>query len=518
MDGQSADDASSGAALFFRAADGSARPSNRPLLECLPDVFISTSRRRRMQPSKHPLSASISRGAGAGETPGPRMCQVLGMTQSREGRRIAFFAAVIVYFLCDLERFCASPLLPLGDCDTRAAITISRGVRISPRAEACSFCVSSSQAQLARRQLAERAEERRLPLRGVPPAVRRERQGNSVYSRLSHAGASAFADDPSPAVSSPLCGYTNPLARSAAFVVCLGSQRTCSCAHLRSPYRVDTRYGEGLGSPDAFLPRASPRSVRMTGRLSLQGDRHVSGARELRHSLFLSLGSTPCSEENRSAAVAARVSVSSSSSRASRILSFASAPSRLQTASPSFCSPSSPSLPSKAVAYCWAFGGSPRASVAPLFSQASSRELPAASPPAGRAQAVLEEIKKMTLVEAAELVALIETTFGVSARMTVAAAGASGGASAEDGEGEKEKKEAPPPEKTAFDVVIKAVPLDKRISVIKTLRTVRTDLGLKEAKAVIDALPNAVLKQVDKAKADEAKKILADAGAEVALE
>lgn len=139
--------------------------------------------------------------------------------------------------------------------------------------------------------------------------------------------------------------------------------------------------------------------------------------------------------------------------------------------------------------------------------------------PSPRAAQILEEIKKLTIVETVELVSLLEAAFGVSARMMVPGASpASGAAAGEEGEGEGKKEEEKPPEKTEFDVIIKAVPLDKRIAVIKTLRTVRTDLGLKEAKAVIDALPNTVLKNVDKAKAEQAQKILSDAGAEMSIE
>ncbi|EPR59966.1 putative 50S ribosomal protein L12 [Toxoplasma gondii GAB2-2007-GAL-DOM2] len=199
------------------------------------------------------------------------------------------------------------------------------------------------------------------------------------------------------------------------------------------------------------------------------------------------------------------VVVSSSPSRMQQLLSFASPPS-----SPPACY-SAVSLASPASSSF--FAPSPRhPSLSALAAEPPGSVPQAASP---RAQAVLEEIKKLTLVEAAELVSLIETTFGVSARLPVAGPGASSAAAEAE---EKDNADAPAPEKTQFDVVIKAVPLEKRIAVIKTLRTVRTDLGLKEAKAVIDALPNTILKQVDKGKAEEVRKTLADAGAEIAIE
>ncbi|KEP60242.1 UNVERIFIED_CONTAM: 50S ribosomal protein L12, putative [Hammondia hammondi] len=199
------------------------------------------------------------------------------------------------------------------------------------------------------------------------------------------------------------------------------------------------------------------------------------------------------------------VFVSSSPSRMQHLLSFASPPSSPPPCYPavSLTSPASSSF----------FAPSPRhPSLSALAAEPPGSSPQAASP---RAHAVLEEIKKLTLVEAAELVSLIETTFGVSARLPVAGLGASSAAAEAE---EKDNADAPAPEKTQFDVVIKAVPLEKRIAVIKTLRTVRTDLGLKEAKAVIDALPNTILKQVDKGKAEEVQKTLADAGAEIVIE
>ncbi|PHJ24189.1 ribosomal protein l12 [Cystoisospora suis] len=159
----------------------------------------------------------------------------------------------------------------------------------------------------------------------------------------------------------------------------------------------------------------------------------------------------------------------------------------------------------------------PPGTQSPLAAVASPSPTSPTVAPVSRAAEILEEIKKLTIVETVELVSLLESAFGVSARMMAAGAVPAMGAAGEEGEQAK-KEEEKPPEKTEFDLIIKAVPLDKRIAVIKTLRTVRTDLGLKEAKAVIDALPNTVLKGVDKAKAEQAQKVLADAGAEMSIE
>ena len=116
---------------------------------------------------------------------------------------------------------------------------------------------------------------------------------------------------------------------------------------------------------------------------------------------------------------------------------------------------------------------------------------------------ILEAIKVKPALELAELVKLMEETFGVSAAAPVAVAAA--------GPAEAAAEE----EKTAFDVVLENFGANK-IAVIKVVREL-TGLGLKEAKDVVEGAPKAVLEGVAKDKADEAKGKLEDAGATVAV-
>ncbi|HWP54409.1 MAG TPA: 50S ribosomal protein L7/L12 [Pyrinomonadaceae bacterium] len=120
-------------------------------------------------------------------------------------------------------------------------------------------------------------------------------------------------------------------------------------------------------------------------------------------------------------------------------------------------------------------------------------------------QAIVDQIKEMTLLEASELVKLMETTFGVSAAAAVAAAPAAAAA----GGGEADKAE----EKTEFDVILQAAGGNK-INVIKVVREV-TALGLKEAKDLVEAAPKAVKEGVSKEEAETVRQKLADAGATV---
>ena len=116
-----------------------------------------------------------------------------------------------------------------------------------------------------------------------------------------------------------------------------------------------------------------------------------------------------------------------------------------------------------------------------------------------------DELSKLSVLEAADLVKLLEQKWGVSAAAPVAVAAATSGGAAAAAE--------PVEEKTEFDVVIKdAGP--KKIEVIKTIRQLTT-LGLKEAKDLVDGAPQPVKSAVSKEEAEEAKKQLAEAGAEV---
>ena len=116
---------------------------------------------------------------------------------------------------------------------------------------------------------------------------------------------------------------------------------------------------------------------------------------------------------------------------------------------------------------------------------------------------IIDALKEMTLLEASELVKAIEDTFGVSAAApaAVVAAPAAGAAEAE--------------EKTEFDVVLEGFG-DNKIQVIKAVREL-TNLGLKEAKEVVEGAPKAVLEGAKKEDAAAAKEKLEAAGAAVTL-
>ncbi|MBL8152163.1 MAG: 50S ribosomal protein L7/L12 [Blastocatellia bacterium] len=122
-------------------------------------------------------------------------------------------------------------------------------------------------------------------------------------------------------------------------------------------------------------------------------------------------------------------------------------------------------------------------------------------------QGILDQIKSLTLLEAAELVKLMEETFGVSAAaaaVAVAPAASGGDAPAQ-----------PVEEKTEFDVVLTNVGANK-INVIKVVREI-TSLGLKEAKDLVEAAPKAVKEAVSKDEAEGIKKKLTEAGATVEI-
>ena len=119
---------------------------------------------------------------------------------------------------------------------------------------------------------------------------------------------------------------------------------------------------------------------------------------------------------------------------------------------------------------------------------------------------IAEELSKLTVIEAAELSKLLEEKWGVSAAapVAVATAGAQPGASSEVAE-----------EKSSFDIVLADVGASK-INVIKEVRAI-TNLGLKEAKDLVEAAPKVVREGVKKEEAEEIKKKLEEAGAKVEL-
>lgn len=124
---------------------------------------------------------------------------------------------------------------------------------------------------------------------------------------------------------------------------------------------------------------------------------------------------------------------------------------------------------------------------------------------------ILEKLKSLTLLEASELVKQIEDAFGVSAAapaggmMMMAPGAAAGGAPAEEVE-----------EKTEFDVVLEDVPADKKIAILKVVRTL-TGLGLKEAKDLVESAPKPVKEAVTKDAAEEAKKQIEEAGGKASV-
>ena len=117
---------------------------------------------------------------------------------------------------------------------------------------------------------------------------------------------------------------------------------------------------------------------------------------------------------------------------------------------------------------------------------------------------IIEALKEMTLLEASELVKMIEEEFGVSAAAPAAVAVAAPGAEA-----------AAEEEKTEFDVVLEGFG-DSKIAVIKVVREI-TGLGLKEAKEAVESAPKAIQEGVAKDKAEEIKAKLEEAGAAVTL-
>ena len=135
------------------------------------------------------------------------------------------------------------------------------------------------------------------------------------------------------------------------------------------------------------------------------------------------------------------------------------------------------------------------------MSDDATKDLPELSK---EAQGILDSVKKLTVLELANLVKHMEEEFGVSAAAPVAVAAAGGGAGGDAAV-----------EKDSFDVVLTAVG-GQKIAVIKVVREI-TGLGLKEAKDVVDGAPKAVKEGVNKDEAEKMKAQLEEAGATVEL-
>jgi len=120
---------------------------------------------------------------------------------------------------------------------------------------------------------------------------------------------------------------------------------------------------------------------------------------------------------------------------------------------------------------------------------------------------IVDDLSALSVMEAAELSKLLEEKWGVSAAAPVAVAAAGGGAAAPAEAAE---------EQTEFTVVLTAGG-DKKINVIKEVRSIRSDLGLKEAKDLVEGAPQNVKENISKQEAEEIKKKLEEAGASITI-
>ena len=122
---------------------------------------------------------------------------------------------------------------------------------------------------------------------------------------------------------------------------------------------------------------------------------------------------------------------------------------------------------------------------------------------------IIEQLKSLTLLEAAELVKEIETVFGVDTSVSVASVGvAMPQAAAAPVEAAEEK--------TSFDLILENVPADKKIAVLKIVRNV-TGLGLKESKDIVDNVPKVLKEGASKEESESIKKELEAAGGKVTV-
>jgi len=123
---------------------------------------------------------------------------------------------------------------------------------------------------------------------------------------------------------------------------------------------------------------------------------------------------------------------------------------------------------------------------------------------------IVDQLKELTLLEAAELVKEIEVTFGIDTSVSVASIG-TGAIS-----------QSPPPiveaveEKTSFEVILSDVPSDKKIAILKVVRNV-TGLGLKESKDIVDNIPKLLKEGVSKEESETIKKEIESSGGKVII-
>ena len=145
-----------------------------------------------------------------------------------------------------------------------------------------------------------------------------------------------------------------------------------------------------------------------------------------------------------------------------------------------------------------------------MTTEANVEEKRAKKSHSGKVSELLDAVKNLSVLELAELIKAMEEEFGVTAQAAVAVAapgmGMAGGAGAAG---------APAEEKTSFQVILTSAG-DKKIQVIKEIRTV-TNLGLKEAKDLVEAAPKVVKDGVPKEEAEKIKQVLEAAGGKVEI-
>ena len=125
-----------------------------------------------------------------------------------------------------------------------------------------------------------------------------------------------------------------------------------------------------------------------------------------------------------------------------------------------------------------------------------------------RIDGIVDQLKTLTLLEASELVTKIEETFGVDASAAVGGVVMTAPPLGGD--------DADTAEKTEFNLMLDEVPADKKIAILKVVRTL-TGLGLKEAKELVESAPKLVQENMNKQAAEDAKKQIEEAGGKVSL-
>jgi len=143
----------------------------------------------------------------------------------------------------------------------------------------------------------------------------------------------------------------------------------------------------------------------------------------------------------------------------------------------------------------------------PKQDNAKTQKVKETQKPSGKLSKIIEEIEKLSVLELADLVKALEEKFGVTAAVPMAAATPASASAAPQSEVE---------EKSEYNVMLAAAGANK-IGAIKAVREIKPDMGLKEAKDLVEAAPKELLKAVDKKTAEEAKKKLETAGCQVEL-